>query len=508
MQLSTTNPVAFRLDTLLALGVSEVHELACKAVGTLTSYRVVLGRCLLAMRESKGFKKFGCSSEMHYAISHLGLSEGVAGECRRVARDLIRLPELTLAAEFGTIEWSKLREITRKASPKTEAFWLELSKKLNYKPIEKLVRKTPKGALPGDVFAEEERVTSELRCEVSEEVLAMLDRARRLYSLEQDRAVTTAQVLEFALASYIANQPVDQEGLEKIRQDMDRDLQAQKAREIPLVAAAREVAAEMGFIPVPAAEDSEEPLTRAGENSGLEDMLQDAVGGFPCLPVQECCHAQIPRTGETSDPEETSTTALADTPCRSTLESRQDQLPRTGENPLPVKNRTKASYELVKTTRQHNLNTGLPPIQNKRICFNPLNRHATRAQKREILQRQVWCCSTPGCPHKLWLHLHHLIPYSQGGPTHDRNLLGLCVACHTNVHDGSLRIFQTQDGKLHFTDAEGNSLAKQADLELAGWLDRYQGWEGGEEDSYSLRARCGDWAVFDRYTKTRLALNS
>ena len=103
MNLHTTNPVVFRLDTLLALGVSEVHELARKAVGTLTSYRVVIGRCLLAMRESKGFKKYGCSSEMHYAISRLGLSDGTAGDCRRVARELIGLPELTLAAESGTI---------------------------------------------------------------------------------------------------------------------------------------------------------------------------------------------------------------------------------------------------------------------------------------------------------------------------------------------------------------------------------------------------------------------
>ena len=138
MNLPTTNPVVFRLDTLLTLGISEVHELARKAVGTLTSYRVVLGRCLLVMRKSRGFKKFGCSSEMHYAISRLGLSEGTASDCRRVARALIGLPELTLAAESGTIAWSKLREITRKASAETEAFWLKLAGELNYKQVEKL----------------------------------------------------------------------------------------------------------------------------------------------------------------------------------------------------------------------------------------------------------------------------------------------------------------------------------------------------------------------------------
>ena len=99
-------------------------------------------------------------------------------------------------------------------------------------------------------------------------------------------------------------------------------------------------------------------------------------------------------------------------------------------------------------------------------------------------------------PPGLFLHIHHLIPYSQGGPTLPHCLLGLCVGCHKNVHDGFLRIFQTKEGSLVFTDADGNSLAKQADLELARWLDTYQGWEGEKTDSHSLRARNGDWAVF------------
>jgi hypothetical protein len=106
-----------------------------------------------------------------------------------------------------------LREISRKASPETEAFWLKLAAELNYGQIENLVRKTPRGALPGDVFEEPESATTELRCVVSQEMLALLDRARRLFSLEQEEAVTTARVLKWALASYVANQPVNEETL-------------------------------------------------------------------------------------------------------------------------------------------------------------------------------------------------------------------------------------------------------------------------------------------------------
>ena len=64
--------------------------------------------------------------------------------CRRVARLLLELPELSLTAENGAIAWSKLREIVRKASPETELFWLRLAGVMSYKEIEVLVRRTPR----------------------------------------------------------------------------------------------------------------------------------------------------------------------------------------------------------------------------------------------------------------------------------------------------------------------------------------------------------------------------
>ena len=68
------NPAHWRLSILLELGPEDVHELARKTVGTLTSYRLIVGRCLLAMHESKGYKKHGCSSAIHYACARLGTS--------------------------------------------------------------------------------------------------------------------------------------------------------------------------------------------------------------------------------------------------------------------------------------------------------------------------------------------------------------------------------------------------------------------------------------------------
>ena len=631
MKTYADNPAYFRLDILVALGVSQVHELARKSVGTLTTYRVVLGRCLLAMRETKGFKKYGCSSEIHYAISRLGISESVACSSRRVARELMKLPQLTMAAEQGAIGWSKLRELTRKATHETEGFWLEMAGRLNYKSIQKLVSETPNGAFPGDVFEEPERATNELRCVISEEVLALLDRARRQSSLEQGKAVTTSEILECALTSFVANQSVDSMTLEKVREDMDKDLQAQKAREIPLVAGARQVAAEMGYIPVPVLDtDLDDEMGELDEGARAGEPIAPNAKTTPVKASSTTASLLAPRAGDPiiADPQKTSeranpTTAsplsaragdettsigpgrtkeetptadhapgrtieeiapaelgddfrlsaragdkttsigpgrtkeetptadhapgrvneeseLGDDSNRSARADRHEQTPGAlagiscctpATEVHPETRRANQGFDNDLTSTGHageNLTAyeqalaqalgGLPSrelakinlparatisnshdLPNSRLCFNPHNRNATQAQRKVILRRQGWCCATPGCTARLWLHLHHLIPYSQGGPTLPSNLLGLCFACHCNVHDGYLRIFQTLDGRLIFTDAEGNSLAKQADLELAAWLDRYQGWEGGEEKSYSLRARTGGFAVFDRF---------
>ena len=256
-----------------------------------------------------------------------------ARECRRVARSLLSLPKLTWAAENG---------------------------------------QTPKGGVPGDVFEESEQPTSELRCKLSEEVLAMLDHARRLHSVEQGEAVTTAQVLEFALVSYISNLPVDQDSLDKVRQGMAKDLQAEKAREIPLVGAAREVAVEMGLLIDPDADETTHP----GQDQPAEDcaeVLAQALGAEPSLEVVQ----------ETEE-------ALAQNTHPGVFDTTDLELSRVVG---PV---------LVEALQRHQHQP--PAISNKRICFNPRTvtppklksenscaEMAGPAAHRDVSYSQIWC---------------------------------------------------------------------------------------------------------------------
>ena len=419
METTVTNPAHWRLETLLSLGTEQVHELARKANGTVTTYRLVSGRCMLTLHENKGYREFGCSGATHYGTAILGMSAGVARDSKRVARELQPLPQLTLAAELGQIDWSKLREIVRVASPETEELWLALAAKKNAKQIQTLVKLTPWGGLPGDVD-DITSLTTELRCKASPETIELFKRARRLLSLENEKALTGAETLEYLLAAYLSSQPVDAKVLEKVRDDADKDLMAEKARCLPEVFEARELARTLA-----------EGELGAGSSEEVEadELLAQALGGATVESHRcggDCCDSYESKqlTSSISQSESVYFTRLV--------------------------NHLKSQYESARTR------------------FGPDNRHTTKAQKREIFRRDGWSCSTPGCCCTVWIEIHHIKPYSEGGRTVKENLLGLCSGCHGNLHQGLLKIAVNPDGTLIFTDSQGRRLDRQADLELGG----------------------------------------
>jgi len=53
----------------------------------------------------------------------------------------------------------------------------------------------------------------------------------------------------------------------------------------------------------------------------------------------------------------------------------------------------------------------------------------------KILRRDRFRCTAPGCRATRWLHVHHIIPRSQGGTNDAWNLTTVCQAHHGCVHD-------------------------------------------------------------------------
>ena len=128
----STNPTAFTAQQLADLGAYALHHLALRSSGTLAAYRLLLGRCLLAIQRTDLHCEHGCSSAIHYAIRVLGMAPKEARTLRYVAQRLEELPRLSLEASQGRIEWSKLREVVRVASAETESEWIQLCARHSY----------------------------------------------------------------------------------------------------------------------------------------------------------------------------------------------------------------------------------------------------------------------------------------------------------------------------------------------------------------------------------------
>ncbi len=554
------DPKRFRLAELISMGERVRHNLALRAVGTLTSSRLTLGRCLLAIQETGDFKKHGCSCSTHYAVAKLGMEKREANEFKRVARALTLLPELSLAAEEGRIAWGKLREIVRVAAEKTEQYWLQLAGRYNDKQIQALVSKTPRGAVPGEVDLEETAYRSYFQCPFDPETSVLYDAAKRAFSLKQNKAMTHAEFMKELLTSYQANEPLDEDSKAKVLEEADKDLQAERARLIPVVAEARETAVEMGLIEadddVPECFDLDPHRVQSGhpgeilaEASGADfnegpiaqmdphrveseysakllaetlgavsfdeqliaRMNADRVQGERPAQLVGDAYGSASTKEELSfqvDPHRVQIAHTANTPNNGLGTAFNERL-FSQMDPLQIESNRAAelladalgiaSIDEELLAQLDPVWVRIDPIKNPwastRVRFTINARSTTKAQSREILRRDCWCCSTPGCPNRIWLHIHHLESYSKGGKTEPENLIGLCSACHKNTHDGLLKIERQSDGRLLFFDQFGNRLDRQVDLHIAEWLDYEIGWTGGETNSY--KARCGiDWAVF------------
>ena len=95
----------------------------------------------------------------------------------------------------------------------------------------------------------------------------------------------------------------------------------------------------------------------------------------------------------------------------------------------------------------------------------------TPAQRRQLIRRERFCCSTPGCQNHIWLEAHHIVAYAVGGLTVPGNLLMLCSACHKLVHQGKLKISGTAPDDLTFTDSQGRDLTRDLEEDGKSFLD-------------------------------------
>jgi len=164
-----------------------------------------------------------------WAKSCLGMKHRRAAELRRIATQLEPLPLLSLAAENGQIDYSKLREILSRATPETEAEWLRLGQKLAYSKIQMLVSNTPRGAMPREQDAQPKQpLWHQLRLMLGPDEMALIERGLQLLSLEEGRLVTLAESLIEYFGGIVSQARWGRLDVERALREAALDLAAQR----------------------------------------------------------------------------------------------------------------------------------------------------------------------------------------------------------------------------------------------------------------------------------------
>jgi hypothetical protein len=104
-----------------------------------------------ALREAERirlWREVGCVSMMEYLERVFGYSPRVAQDRLRTARKLDELPELAAALDKHELPFSAVRELTRIATPATEATWRAAARGKSLREIEEMVSGLAEGDLP------------------------------------------------------------------------------------------------------------------------------------------------------------------------------------------------------------------------------------------------------------------------------------------------------------------------------------------------------------------------
>ena len=134
-------------------------------------------RWLREAERARIWRELGMVSAIDYMERVLGHTPHVATERLRVARALGDLPATSDAFELGELSFSAVRELTRVATPETEARWLNRALAKSVREVEQLVAGHKRGDDPSDTPDPEIRM-HDVRFRLPPETYARLRQVR------------------------------------------------------------------------------------------------------------------------------------------------------------------------------------------------------------------------------------------------------------------------------------------------------------------------------------------
>lgn len=340
----------------------------------------------------------GCTQSCaHWLSWKCGVDLGAAREKVRVARALEGLPVIDVAMSRGELSYSKVRALTRVATPATEAVLLQVALHGTTHHVETLVRQFRR-------VQEVEEQSREARQHAQRRLTYFHDDDGSLVvklHLPAEGGALLLKALEAALAELPL--PGDcEDSLHVSAETSDSAFQA----ELPPLSARRADA--LVVLAESFLQHGAEALSGGDRHQIVVHVDECALAGRE---PGRCEHEDGPAT-----PIETARRLACDA---SVVRIREDE---RGE-PLDVGRKTRS----------------IPP------------------SLRRALKSRDQGCVFPGCGHRRYVDGHHIHHWAEGGETKLANLVSLCRFHHRAVHEGGMRVERLDDGAWRFTNARGES---------------------------------------------------
>ena len=419
----------------------------------------------------QGWAGPGVRSLAHWLSWKCGIGELVAREKVRVARALRELPMTDASFERGEISYSKVRAMTRAATPENEAQLLNIARHGTAEHMERLVRVYRRARKQAEISPGE----TERR------------RAERFYCFDEDEETTVfggrvsaeqGRLLMKALDAMVAEMEAD-----------ERAAGAQNTKHTP---AAENVSAETSVAEYGAGDSSESSAQAPGRIVSAETPVAASGKNVSAETFSDGRSSVEPREPrESHEPDRPPLKPLRVRRATALAQIAEHYLATRSRNSGATPLRSSDAYQVfvhVNANDAHpdnRINGGHTTYTDDRRCLAPhvARQLACDASRRTVLENErgevlnigrrsrivPWHiahalrirdggCRFPGCNRHRWTDAHHIRHWADGGETSLENLVTLCRYHHRELHRGEYRIECGAGGELIFMDAQQQAI--------------------------------------------------
>ncbi|MBA3391828.1 MAG: DUF222 domain-containing protein [Deltaproteobacteria bacterium] len=417
-----------------------------------------------AFDEAGGWCRQGFRSCADWLSWRVGWNLGTAREHVRVARRLADLPQIDEALRVGKLSYSKVRAITRVATPAIDNVLLEDALLTTGQQLETICRKyatvqrNGKEVGPRDERARRcvrrrdledgmVRIEAVLHADEAAMVWAALERIAAERCREPQRAdaadgSNANDVLQSAdvitTAELVASAPLEGENVPAgTCRDYGNDIPAGTCGDPPVDILARTSSDLALRVPAGTSDTQNSHRTPAFDRAGaLVAMAQAVIRGEheERSPYQLMVTVAARTLQRDAEPDPASVACCADGTCISAHAAR-----RLGCDASVVEFVEDASGATISVGRK--------------------TRTIPGSMKRALLRRDR-TCRFPGCRTRVFLEGHHIEHWADGGETKLSNLIACCDYHHRFVHEHGYRIELRPDGEVLVFDDVGRPMTE------------------------------------------------